>query len=114
MEGLLALVIGTLFASGTYLILRRSITKLLLGLMLLSHGANLLLFTLSGLRRGVPPLLETSESAVGVADPVPQALILTAIVIGFGFFAFALALIYGAYSKIKSGDINDYNQTDSV
>lgn len=112
MEGLLALVIGTLFASGTYLILRRSITKLLLGLMLLSHGANLLLFTLSGLRRGAPPLLETSESAVGVADPVPQALILTAIVIGFSLNAFTLILAYRADQVVGSDDLQKMETTD--
>lgn len=113
MEGLLAIVIGVLFASGTYLILRRSITKLLLGLMLLSHGANLLLFTLSGLRRGAPPLLETSESAVGiVADPVPQALILTAIVIGFSLSAFTLILAYRADQVVGSDDLQKMETTD--
>jgi multicomponent Na+:H+ antiporter subunit C len=111
-EGLLAIVIGVVFASGTYMILRRSITKLLLGLMLLSHGANLLLFTLSGLRRGAPPLLEEGESVAGIADPVPQALILTAIVIGFSLNAFTLVLAYRADQVVGSDDLQKMETTD--
>lgn len=112
MEALLAIVIGVLFATGTYLILRRSITRLLLGLMLISHGANLLLFTLSGVRRGAPPLLEAGESAAGIADPVPQALILTAIVIGFSLNAFTLVLAYRVDQVVGSEDLHDMESTD--
>ena len=112
MDGILAIAIGALFASGTYLILRRSITKLLLGLMLLAHGANLLLFTLSGLRRGAPPLIEEHNNAVVVADPLPQALILTAIVIGFSLNAFTLVLAYRVDQVVGSDDLKEMESTD--
>lgn len=112
MDAVLAIAIGALFASGTYLILRRSITKLLLGLMLLAHGANLLLFTLSGLRRGAPPLIGLEEEAALVADPVPQALILTAIVIGFSLNAFTLVLAYRVDQVVGSDDLQEMESTD--
>jgi len=111
-DGILAIAIGALFASGTYLILRRSITKLLLGLMLLAHGANLLLFTLSGLRRGAPPLIELHDDPVVVADPLPQALILTAIVIGFSLNAFTLVLAYRVDQVVGSDDLKEMESTD--
>ncbi|MFW6097551.1 MAG: Na+/H+ antiporter subunit C [Chloroflexota bacterium] len=112
MEAILAIAIGVLFASGTYLILRRSITKLLLGLMLLAHGANLLLFTLSGLRRGAPPIIGLEEEAALAADPVPQALILTAIVIGFSLNAFTLVLAYRADQVVGTDDLQEMESTD--
>ncbi len=112
MEAILAIAIGALFASGTYLILRRSITKLLLGLMLLAHGANLLLFTLSGLRRGAPPIIGLEEEAAVAADPVPQALILTAIVIGFSLNAFTLVLAYRADQVVGTDDLQEMESTD--
>lgn len=112
MESVLALVIGTLFAVGTYLILRRSIVKLLLGLMLMAHGTNLLLFTLSGLRRGAPPLIGHQEGQEVFADPLPQALILTAIVIGFSLNAFTLVLAYRADQVVGSDDLQRMESTD--
>ena len=96
---LLALAVGSLFASGTYLIMRRGQIKLILGLALLSHGANLLLFGSGRLTEGRPPIFldkkayaETLASAMP-ADPLPQALILTAIVISFGITAFVIVLV---------------------
>ena len=112
MEGFLALVIGVLFGTGTYLILRRSIVKLLLGLMLWTHGANLVLFTLSGLHRGAPPLVTLGGDVSALADPLPQALILTAIVIGFGLIAFTLVLAYQVDRAVGSDDLDDMNTTD--
>lgn len=95
---LLAIVVGVLYGAGIYMVLRRSLVKLILGLALLGHGANLLIFVSAGIRRAKPPLIPAGESAVppGIADPVPQALILTAIVIGFGVLAFALVLFHRA------------------
>ena len=111
MELIIAVVIGVLFATGVYLILRRSIVKLLLGLLLLSHGANLLLFTVGGLRRAAPPILEEGFSG-RLADPLPQALILTAIVIGFGLIAFTLVLVYRVDQVVGSDDLDDMRSTD--
>jgi multicomponent Na+:H+ antiporter subunit C len=109
MEIVMAVVVGVLFATGTYMILRRSIVKLIVGLGLLGYGANLLLFTMGTLRRGESPILENGHT---VANPVPQALILTAIVIGFGVSAFALVLAYRASSATGHDDLDDLQTTD--
>lgn len=99
MEIELALVVGVLYAAGLYMMMRRSIVKLILGLALLGHAANLLIFTMGRLVRGHPPVMHPWETQLrGVfADPVPEALILTAIVIGFGIQAFAIVLIKRIY-----------------
>ncbi len=96
---LLAIAVGSLFASGAYMIMRRGQIKLILGLGLLSHGVNLLLFGSGALTMGRPPIFldkkkyaETLATVVP-ADPLPQALILTAIVISFGITAFVIVLI---------------------
>jgi multicomponent Na+:H+ antiporter subunit C len=98
MNGLVAaLVTAVLFATGTYLVLSREPIKLILGLSLISYGVNILLFTASTLRRGLPPIITDKENFAGeisqYVDPVPQALILTAIVISFGILAFLLVLL---------------------
>jgi len=96
---LLAIAVGSLFASGAYLILRRGQIKLILGLALLSHGVNLLLFGSGRLVEGRPPVfLNKADYAETItrslpADPLPQALILTAIVISFGITAFVIVLV---------------------
>ncbi len=114
MEPVLALVSGALFTAAIYLILRRSIVKLVLGLILLSNGANLLIFTVSGLTRNAPPLIpEGMLTPLGAsADPLPQALILTAIVISFGVLAFAVVLIHRAYEVVGEDDLDQMKDTD--
>jgi multicomponent Na+:H+ antiporter subunit C len=103
---LMAIVTGCLYAAGTYMILRRSLFKLILGLVLLSHGANLLIFTVGGLTRGHTPVIEAGKEVPNApwADPVPQALILTAIVISFAVLAFSLTLFHRAYQTLGSDD----------
>lgn len=109
-----AITIGCLFAAGLYMILRRSMFKIILGLSLWSQASNLLLFALGGTKRGLPPLIaKDAEQLVGsFADPVPQALILTAIVIGFGAQAFAIVLVKRVYGAIGSDDMDAINTTD--
>jgi multicomponent Na+:H+ antiporter subunit C len=111
---LLAVVVGCLYAAGIYMMLRRSLFKLILGLMLLSHGANLLIFTVGGLTRGRPPVAAPGAAAPVAphADPLPQALILTAIVIGFAVLAFSLALFHRGYQTFGSDDPDDLKMTD--
>lgn len=106
MEAVLAVVIGGLYAAGMYLMVRRSIVKMIFGLALLGNAANLLIFTVGRLTRGRPPHIPADGllPAMPVADPVPQALILTAIVIGFGLQAFALVLIKRVYETVGSDD----------
>jgi multicomponent Na+:H+ antiporter subunit C len=101
----LALVVGVLFAAGVYMMLRRSVVKLLIGIALLSHGANLLVFSAGGVVRGRAPIVDPAEGAGRVADPLPQALVLTAIVIGFGVLAFAVALIHRLHQDSGSDDV---------
>lgn len=115
METLLALVIGVLYAAGLYMLMRRSVVKLLIGLALMTNAANLLIFTASGLTRGNSPLIESGESALEppYSDPVPQALILTAIVIGFGILAFTAALVHRSYQMVGTDDLDRMNTTDT-
>ncbi len=115
METVMAFVVGALFAASVYMMLRRSIVKLVIGLILLSNAANLLIFTVSGLERGLPPLIAPGDQfpAGGWADPLPQALILTAIVIGFGVLAFAVVLIHRAYQVVGEDDLDRMRSTDT-
>lgn len=106
MDVALALTIGCLYAAGVYMMLRRSLFKLILGLILLSHGANLLIFASAGVTRAVPPIIPADEVTLHqpAADPLPQALILTAIVISFGVIAFALVLFHRTFQAIGTDD----------
>lgn len=108
MEIILAIVIGVLYASSIYLLLRRSLVKLLIGLALLTHATNLLIFTAAGLSRGGPPVISPDANTItgASADPLPQALILTAIVISLGVIAFALALASRVYRVTGSDDLD--------
>ncbi len=115
MTVVLALAIGVLYAVGLYLVMRRSIVKLVFGLALLAHAANLLIFTVGGLIRGGTPLVRQGQEAPipPFPDPVPEALILTAIVIGFGVQAFALVLVKRAYQETGVDDQDAMRATDS-
>lgn len=115
MESLMAFVVGGLFAAAVYLMLRRSLVKLVLGLILLSNAANLLIFTAAGMTRGAPPLVPEGllQPDKIPADPLPQALILTAIVISFGVLAFAVVLIHRAYEVVKIDDLDEMKGTDT-
>ena len=114
MEIVLAVVIGVLYGAGLYLILRRNIVKLVFGLVLLSQATNLLIFTASGLTRAQVPIISENASVLSssAADPLPQALILTAIVISFGILAFALVLLRKAFRVVGSDDLDDMRSTD--
>jgi multicomponent Na+:H+ antiporter subunit C len=111
---LMSAIIGVLFAGATYLLLRRSVVKLILGLTLLTHGVNLLLFTMGGLRRDAPPIVGEAVDPARQADPLPQALILTAIVISFGITAFVLALAYRANQAVGSDDLDAMGSADTL
>ncbi|MGE4533953.1 Na+/H+ antiporter subunit C [Halomonas sp.] len=115
MEPLLAVAIGTLFAAAIYMMLRRSIVKLVIGLMLLSNAANLLIFATAGLIRGAPPLVPEGLTAPEgvVADPLPQALVLTAIVIAFGVLSFAVVLVRRAWEIVRADDLDRMKETDT-
>lgn len=114
MNVIFAIVVGAMFAAGLYMILRRSMFKIVLGLALWGQASNLLLFALGGLERGNPPVIPYGAKILEppYADPVPQALILTAIVIGFGAQAFAIVLVRRIYGAIGSDDMDLVNTTD--
>lgn len=115
MTALLACVVGVLYAAAIYMILRRSIVKLVIGLVLLSNAANLLIFTVAGLTRDAPALVPAGAAAPAapVADPLAQALILTAIVIGLGVLAFAVVLIHRAHEVVQADDMDQMKDTDT-
>lgn len=115
MTVLLSIVTGVLFATGLYMMLRCSLTKLLLGLLLLANAANLLIFVAANPVKGRSPLVAEGVQALdrSAADPLPQALILTAIVIGFGVLAFAVILFSRLYLHTESDDSKQLTQTES-
>lgn len=114
MSMILAFIIGVLYAAGLYMMMRRSIVKLIAGLALLGYASNLLIFTVGRLTHAAPPIIAPDAKTLiePFADPVPQALILTAIVIGFGLQAFALVLIRRAYETVQTDDLDGMKATD--
>lgn len=103
-----------MYAAGVYLLLRRSIVKMILGIIFLGNATNLVIFVSGGLTKASPAFIKAGETvaAEGVADPLPQALILTAIVIGFGVTAFALALMYRFYKTTGTEDMDEVKEDD--
>ena len=115
----LALVLGSLFAVGTYLVLRRDVVRVVWGVAIMGQAANVYLVTMGGLAGSVPVLGHDAETtacgaveaggasgAAGcITDPLVQALVLTAIVIGFGTTAFALVLTYRVYEEHGTIDL---------
>lgn len=106
MEWKLALLAGILAGAGVYLMLARHMIALVFGLSLLGTAANLVVFAGGRVLEGVAPLVPAGLSAPveEIANPLPQALVLTAIVIGFGIAAFALALSLAAYRRLGTTD----------
>ena len=108
MESILAIAVGILVACAVFLILARDLIRIMLGLAILSNAANLLIFTSGRLTRDAPPIVPEGVKIPdgAVANPLPQALILTAIVIGFSLLAFALVLSYRAYATMRTVDVD--------
>lgn len=109
MEVLFSGLVGIFFAAALYLMMSKHIVRVLLGVALLGNAVNLLLFTAGRLTREVPPIIPQGADtlAAGAANPLPQALILTAIVISFSFFCFLLVLTYRAYQDLGTDDTTD-------
>ena len=104
MTVMLAAAAAALFGIGTYLLLQRKLSRIIIGLGLMTHGANLLLIT-SG-RRGHPPLIGTGHPST-FSDPLPEALVLTAIVITFGVTTLLLALAYRSWLLTEDDEVQD-------
>lgn len=114
MEFAMAIAIGSLYAAGAYLLMRRNLIKLILGIVFIGHAANLMIFAAAGLTQGEPPFVPPGASGLPPtsADPLPQALILTAIVIGFGVLAFTLVMAQRADKMIGTEDLDEMKDTD--
>ena len=118
MHLLMATAVGLLFAAGLYMMLRRSFVKLVIGLLLIGHASNLLIFTSGGLLVGKPPLIEKDAQMLpgapgeGYTDPLPPALILTAIVISFAIVSYTIVLIKRVYQEVGTDDLDEMVATD--
>jgi multicomponent Na+:H+ antiporter subunit C len=106
MIGLSSMVVAVLFGAAIYLLLSRNVQRVAIGLIVMGNGVNLLVLTASGLPSGaIPPLLDGTEGTH--ADPLPQAFILTAIVIGLGTAAFALAMAARTHRELGTDELQE-------
>lgn len=115
MEPLLAIVVGVLFSTAIYLMMQRNLVRIVIGVIILSNAVNLLIFTMGRLTRASAPLIPYGQNVPleDIANPLPQALVLTAIVIGFGLFAFALVLTYRTYREIGTLDVDELREAET-
>jgi multicomponent Na+:H+ antiporter subunit C len=109
MEILFAGLVGLFFCGAIYLMLSKHTVRILLGIVLFGNAVNLLLFTAGRITREVPPIIAESVDTLtaAAANPLPQALILTAIVISFSFFAFLLVLTYRAFQELGTDNTDE-------
>ncbi|HVM19140.1 MAG TPA: Na(+)/H(+) antiporter subunit C [Egibacteraceae bacterium] len=106
MNLLMAIAVGGLYTVGVWLLLQRSLTRVVMGLVVLGHGVNLLLM-LSGGRAGRAPIIHEGVEVAAYTDPLPQALALTAIVISFGITAYLLALAWRSWAERGDDKVED-------
>jgi multicomponent Na+:H+ antiporter subunit C len=116
MDYVLAALVGCFVALGVYLLLSRSVIRMLLGMTILGNGINLLIFTAGRLTREVAPIVPAGleQPAGPIANPLPQALILTAIVIGFAMFSFLLVLAFRAYQTLDADNTDTMRVAEPV
>lgn len=116
MDILLSIIVGLLYASAIYLILQKGLVKVIIGIIILGHASNLFLFVIARLTRGAPAIVPEGMDLVPepFADPLPQALMLTAIVIGFGIQAFGIVLLQRVYRVTGTSEVDQLTSTDSI
>ena len=104
MELVTSTVAGALLAASFYLLMRRNLLRFVIGLIILGNAVNLVIFTMGRLTRARPPVIPEGQKVIegAYANPLPQALILTAIVISFGLLAFTLVLVYRNFAANKT------------
>jgi len=114
MEFLLAILVGVLYTAGVYMLLRRSVLKFIIGIIFLSNATNLLVFLAAGLIPGEPVFLDPAAGSTlqELADPLPQALVLTAVVIGFGIVVYLLAVKYRLFHETRTDDLDQLKPTE--
>ncbi len=114
MEAIFSILVGVFFSVAIYLMLSRHSIRVLLGIAILGNAVNLLLFTAGRLTREVPPIIPAGMDTLpaGAANPLPQALILTAIVISFSFFCFLLVLTWRAFQELQTDDSDEMRNAE--
>jgi multicomponent Na+:H+ antiporter subunit C len=112
MEIVLAILVGILFTAGAYMVLRRSILKFIIGIIFLSNATNLLVFLSAGIVAGKPAFVGETPPTEALADPLPQAMVLTAIVIGFGITVYLLALKFKFFKLTGTDDLDQLKNTE--
>ncbi len=119
MELIISVVCGALLAASFYLLMRRNLLRFVIGLIILGNAVNLLIFAMGRLTRARPPVIPKGQKVLegAYANPLPQALILTAIVISFGLLAFTLVLVYrnfAANQTIESDEVRGSEPSDTL
>lgn len=110
MELVMIISAGLMISAGIYALLNKNLIKLIIGIMLLGHGANLIVFMSGGLVSGSPAFVAKGSETLApmTSDPLPQALVLTAIVIGFGMMAFVMILFHRSAAAIGSATTDGF------
>jgi multicomponent Na+:H+ antiporter subunit C len=115
MNLIISLIVGILFTASAFLMFQKSFFKLIIGVILFGYAIIFFLFTVGGITKNAPPLLsEKGMQAFPLADPLPQALTLTAIVISIGVQLFVIVLLKKVYEELKTEDLDDLNTTDRI
>jgi multicomponent Na+:H+ antiporter subunit C len=121
MNLIISIIIGILFGSSIFLMLHRSFFKLIVGVFLFGYGTIFFLFSVSGITKNAPPIIaKEGMNLEQLADPLPQALTLTAIVIAIGVQVFVIILLKKVYENVttskhvKTEDLDDLTQTDKI
>lgn len=116
MEAAFSIVVGILFALSIYLLLSGSLIRLLLGIFVLGNATHLMIFVAGRLTQTAPPLIPDGlkVAEVATANPLPQALILTAIVISFSLFSFLLVLAYRAYQSLNTVNTDEMRDAEPM
>jgi len=113
LEPVFAIVFGVMVAVAAYLLMSRNVLRIVLGLLVLGNAANLSIFIAGRLDSRVPPLVPAGEAALtGGANPLPQALILTAIVISFALVAFTVVLFQSAHRRLDTLDADAMREAE--
>jgi multicomponent Na+:H+ antiporter subunit C len=115
MDYILAILVGIFISLGVYLLLSRAVIRMLIGMTILGNGVNLLIFTAGRVTREIAPIVPPglSQPEGPIANPLPQALILTAIVIGFSMFSFLLVLAFRTYKSLDADNTDTMRLAES-
>jgi multicomponent Na+:H+ antiporter subunit C len=115
MNLIISLILGILFSASDFLMFQKSFFKLIIGVILFGYATIFFLFSVGGITKNAPPLLSDNDAAAAeLADPLPQALTLTAIVISIGVQLFVIVLLKKVYSHVGTEDLDNLNTTDRI